>query len=257
MRSTGSTTTRNGWARRLGLSSAHINFHPEEEDGAFPDAWSPRLDVQYHWKNPGHWRAFDDFLADLDHKHRKNIRQERAKVERAGVTFRIVHGDEAQEADLAAMYRFYLGTFRDYGNSPALTQAFLQHLAATLKRGLVIFLAEHAGRPIAGALCLRGGDTLYGRYWGADVPLPGLHFETCYYQGIAYCLREGLTVFEPGAQGEHKIARGFLPTFVRSRHWISHPDFAQALVAWCAEEAIAVRRYALTLQGHSPFKRRE
>ena len=122
--------------------------------------------------------------------------------------------------------------------------------------GLVIFLAEHAGRPIAGALCLRGGETLYGRYWGGDVQLPGLHFETCYYQGIAYCLHEGLTTFEPGAQGEHKIARGFLPTFVRSRHWISQPDFARALAAWCEEEATAVRRYARTLQGHSPFKQR-
>lgn len=244
-------------ARRLGLSSAHVNFHADGDDDAFSDAWSPRLDVQYHWRNPGQWRAFDDFLADLDHKHRKNIRQERAKVERAGVTFRIVHGDEAQDADLEAMYRFYLGTFRDYGNSPALTLAFLRHLASNLQRGLVIFLAEHAGRPIAGALCLRGGETLYGRYWGGDVQVPGLHFETCYYQGIAYCLREGLTTFEPGAQGEHKIARGFLPTFVRSRHCISQPDFARALAAWCEEEATAVRRYARTLQAHSPFKQRD
>jgi len=244
-------------AGRLGLSSAHVNFHPGEEDGAFPPDWLPRLDVQYHWRNPGHWVDFEGFLADFDHKHRKNIRQERAKVERAGVTFRVVHGDEASEADLLAMHGFYLGTFREYGNSPALTLEFLRHLAGTLQRGLVIFFAERDGRPIAGALCLRGGTTLYGRYWGADVQLPGLHFETCYYQGIAYCLREGLDTFEPGAQGEHKIARGFLPTFVRSRHWIAHPDFAGALAAWCAEEAKAVRRYAHTLQGHSPFKQRD
>src|SRR5690606_27832667 len=151
---------------------------------------------------------------------------------------------------------FYLSTFRDYGNPPALTLDFLHHLAATLPRALVMFLAEHDGRPVAGALCVRGGDTLYGRYWGTDEPLPGLHFETCYYQGIAYCLREGLGVFEPGAQGEHKIARGFLPTFVRSRHWIADPDFATALQAWCAEEARAVQRYARTLQAHSPFKQR-
>jgi len=244
-------------AARRDLSSAHVNFPTPAEDTAFPDAWLPRIDVQYHWRNPGHWRDFDGFLADFDHKHRKNIRQERAKVQRAGVTFRVVHGDEASEADLQAMFGFYLRTFHDYGNSPALTLAFLQHLARAMPCTLVMFLADHDGRTVAGALCLRGAGTLYGRYWGATSSIPGLHFETCYYQGIDYCLREGLTVFEPGAQGEHKIARGFLPTFVHSRHWIAHPDFSAALARWCAEEARAVRRYAGTLRAHTPFKHRD
>lgn len=239
---------------RLGLSSAHVNFHAEDEDDAFAFEWLPRIDVQYHWRNPGHWCDFDGFLADFDHKHRKNIRQERAKVQRAGVVIRTVHGDEATAADLEAMFGFYLRTFQDYGNSPALTLPFLQHLARTMPRQLVMFLADHDGRTIAGALCLRGHDTLYGRYWGAEAPLPGLHFETCYYQGIAYCLREGLARFEPGAQGEHKIARGFLPALVRSRHWIADPEFAGALAHWCDEESQAVRRYARTLQSRSPFK---
>ena len=242
---------------RLGLSSAHVNFHAEDEDDAFASDWLPRIDVQYHWRNPGHWRDFDGFLADFDHKHRKNIRQERAKVQRAGVVIRTVHGDEATAADLEAMFGFYLRTFQDYGNSPALTLPFLQHLARTMPRQLVMFLADHDGRTIAGALCLRGHDTLYGRYWGAEAPLPGLHFETCYYQGIAYCLREGLARFEPGAQGEHKIARGFLPAWVRSRHWIADPEFAGALAHWCDEESQAVRRYARTLQSHSPFKQQD
>ena len=242
---------------RLGLSSAHVNFHAEDEDDAFASDWLPRIDVQYHWRNPGHWRDFDGFLADFDHKHRKNIRQERAKVQRAGVVIRTVHGDEATAADLEAMFGFYLRTFQDYGNSPALTLPFLQHLAQTMPRQLVMFLADHDGRTIAGALCLRGHDTLYGRYWGAEAPLPGLHFETCYYQGIAYCLREGLARFEPGAQGEHKIARGFLPAWVRSRHWIADPGFAGALAHWCDEESQAVRRYARTLQSHSPFKQQD
>ena len=241
----------------LGLSSAHVNFHAEDEDDAFASDWLPRIDVQYHWRNPGHWRDFDGFLADFDHKHRKNIRQERAKVQRAGVVIRTVHGDEATAADLEAMFGFYLRTFQDYGNSPALTLPFLQHLAQTMPRQLVMFLADHDGRTIAGALCLRGHDTLYGRYWGAEAPLPGLHFETCYYQGIAYCLREGLGRFEPGAQGEHKIARGFLPAWVRSRHWIADPEFAGALAHWCDEESQAVRRYARTLQSHSPFKQQD
>ena len=242
---------------RLGLSSAHVNFHAEDEDDAFASDWLPRIDVQYHWRNPGHWRDFDGFLADFDHKHRKNIRQERAKVQRAGVVIRTVHGDEATAADLEAMFGFYLRTFQDYGNSPALTLPFLQHLAQTMPRQLVMFLADHDDRTIAGALCLRGHDTLYGRYWGAEAPLPGLHFETCYYQGIAYCLREGLARFEPGAQGEHKIARGFLPAWVRSRHWIADPEFAGALANWCDEESQAVRRYARTLQSHSPFKQQD
>ena len=237
-----------------GLSSAHVNFHTEDEDPAFPAEWLRRLDVQYHWRNDAGWTGFDEFLVAMDHKHRKNIRQERAKVARAGVTFRTVHGDEASEDDLATMFGFYLQTFAEYGNSPALTFEFIRHLARAMPRSMVIFLAEREGAAIAGALCLRGGDTLYGRYWGASTQLPGLHFETCYYQGIDYCLREGLRVFEPGAQGQHKIARGFLPTYVRSRHHIVDPVFAEALERWCAEEAESVRGYAAMLAAHSPFR---
>ncbi|MEP6906768.1 MAG: GNAT family N-acetyltransferase [Pseudoxanthomonas sp.] len=241
-------------ARERGLSSAHVNFHPDTEEPAFNESWLARIDVQYHWRNQAGWADFDGFLADFDSKHRKNIRQERAKVQRAGVVFRVMHGDEASDEDMATMFAFYLLTFRDYGNSPALTLDFLRHLAKAVPRNVVIFLAEREGKAIAGALCLRGGDTLYGRYWGALETLPGLHFETCYYQGIEYCLRERLTVFEPGAQGEHKLARGFLPTFVHSRHWIAEADFADALRRWCAEEATSVRAYAATLSAHSPFK---
>ena len=237
-----------------GLPSAHVNFHTQDEDVLFDARWLPRIDVQYHWHNRDGWRDFDAFLAAMDHKHRKNIRQERAKVAREGIAFRVVHGDEADDADLAAMHAFYLQTFAEYGNSPALTLGLIRHLARTLPRQLVLVLAERDGRAIAGALCLRGGDTLYGRYWGATELHPGLHFETCYYQGIDYCLREGLRVFEPGAQGEHKLARGFLPTFVHSRHWIADPDFREPLRRWCEEEAVSVRRYAATLAAHSPFK---
>jgi predicted N-acyltransferase len=252
------TTREQGW------SSAHVNFHLDAEDACFDAVdgaahWLPRSDVQYHWRNDAGWRDFDGFLGAMDHKHRKNIRQERAKVARAGVTFRVLHGDEASDDDLAAMFGFYLQTFAEYGNSPALTLEFLRHLARTMPRALVLFLAHRDGRPIAGALCLRGGDTLYGRYWGAsdtldDSRVPGLHFETCYYQGIDYCLREGLRRFEPGAQGQHKIARGFLPVLVRSRHFIADADFAAALRPWCAEEAGSVRAHAAMLASHSPFR---
>ncbi|MCW0386766.1 hypothetical protein NB722_001305 [Xanthomonas sacchari] len=238
---------------RTGLSSAHVNFHRADEDAAFGTDWLERNDVQYQWHNDAGWTGFDDYLGAMDHKHRKNIRQERAKVQRAGIGFRVLHGDEASAADLEAMYGFYLRTFDDYGNSPALTLDFFSHLARTMPRNLLIFLAMHDGAPVAGAFCLRGGDTLYGRYWGGE-PLPGLHFETCYYQGIEYCLREGLTRFEPGAQGQHKIARGFLPRLVRSRHWIADPGFRVPLAEWCAQERAEVRQHAAALQRHSPFR---
>jgi uncharacterized protein len=241
-------------ARATGASSAHVNFHAEPEDAVFGTEWLSRIDVQYHWRNVANWNNFGDFLSAMDHKHRKNIRQERTKVGNAGVVFRTLHGDGASDEDLAAMHGFYLRTFAEYGNTPALTLEFLRHLARAMPRQLVIFLAQRDGDTIAGALCLRGGDTLYGRYWGASEQLPGLHFETCYYQGIDYCLREGLTRFEPGAQGEHKIARGFLPTLVRSRHWIADPAFAEAIGAWCVQESESVRRYAAMLSAHSPFR---
>ncbi|HET6395332.1 MAG TPA: GNAT family N-acetyltransferase [Pseudoxanthomonas sp.] len=237
-----------------GLASAHVNFHAEDEDVLFGGDWLPRTDVQYHWRNRDGWVDFAGFLAAMDHKHRKNIRQERARVQRAGVSFRWLHGDEASPADLDAIHGFYLQTFHEYGNAPALTREFIGHIARTMPRNLLIILAMHQGAPMAGALCLRGPDTLYGRYWGAHANLPGLHFETCYYQGIEYCLREGLARFEPGAQGEHKLARGFLPVFVRSRHRIADPRFRAALEDWCAEEARSVRRYARALAAHSPFR---
>lgn len=240
--------------RALGWSSAHVNFHQAAEDAAFGEDWLLRADIQYHWQRRDGWEDFDAFLGDMDHKHRKNIRAERRKVREAGVSFRIVHGDEASTQDLQAMHGFYLQTFAEYGNSPALTLEFLGHLAKAMPRALVIMLAEHARRPIAGALCLRGGDTLYGRYWGASANLPGLHFEACYYQGIEYCLREGLARFEPGAQGRHKIDRGFLPTPVRSRHFLTDPAFAQALSGWCAHERREVAERIGELMLGSPFR---
>jgi predicted N-acyltransferase len=244
-------------ALRERLSSVHVNFHSTEEADAFGEDWLGRVDVQYQWHNDSGWRNFDDFLAAFDHKHRKNIRQERAKLARSGVEFRVVEGAQASDADLSTMHGFYLQTFAEYGNHPALTLEFLRHLATAMPESLVMFFALIEGRDIAGALCLRGGDTLYGRYWGASEARAGLHFETCYYQGIDYCLQHGLTRFEPGAQGEHKLARGFMPVLVQSRHWIAHPDFREALRAWCAQEATTVRRYAARLGEHSPFKARE
>jgi predicted N-acyltransferase len=151
------------------------------------------------------------------------------------------------------MYMFYERTFDAYSNAAALTPDFFRHLANTMPRQMMVVLAEREGRIRAGALFLRGNDTLYGRYWGSDEQSPGLHFETCYYQGIDYCLREGLSAFEPGAQGEHKIARGFLPTTTFSRHWIADIRFRPALQAWCSAEQKAKEHYGLQLAALNPY----
>ena len=167
----------------------------DAEDAAFGEDWLSREDVQFHWRNRG-WPDFDAFLAALQPKKRKNLRQERDKVRRAGYAFRTVHGDEASDDDLAAMHFFYCRTFGDYGNHPALTLDFFRHLARAMPRQLVLFLAEQDGEPIAGALCLRGGDTLYGRYWGEIEHVPCLHFEVCYYQAIEFAISRGLSRVE-------------------------------------------------------------
>jgi len=237
-----------------GLSSVHINFLPEVETAAIPDRWLVRGDVQFHWRNDAGWRTFADFLGALDSKKRKNIRQEREQVRRAGITIRTVNGHGANDDDLVAMYSFYCATFSEKGNHPALTLDFFRHLARSVPAGLILVLAEKNGRTIAGAMFLRGGDTLYGRYWGTEENLPGLHFECCYYQGIEICLRDGLTVFEPGAQGEHKIARGFLPVLTHSRHYLADERFSEALRPWCAEEKASVLRYRDLVMRHSPYR---
>ena len=246
--------------QRRALSSLHVNFLPHAESDNCPPAWLERNDVQFHWRNPANdqgvakWRDFDDFIAALQSKKRKNIRAERAQVRRAGIGFRVVHGDQASATDIAAMHALYCYTFADKGNSPALTLEFFQHLAQTMPRQLMLILAERRGEIVAGALCLRGGDTLYGRYWGSTEEIPGLHFETCYYQGIDYCLREGLAVFEPGAQGEHKIARGFLPVLTRSQHHFVQPGLDEAFARWCAEERQSIRCYRDAVLAHSPYR---
>lgn len=246
-------------ARAQRLSSLHLNFLGEADLAAL-DAhpaqppWLAREDVQYHWHNPGHWRSFDDFLADLAHKKRKNIRAERRQVAQTGLTLRRIEGHAIDARECAAMYGFYLQTFADKGNSPALTPAFFEHLIATQPERVMLVLAEGGGQTVAGALFLRSADRLYGRYWGANVVVPGLHFETCYYQGIEYCLERGIATFEPGAQGEHKIARGFAPVSTHSRHWIADADFAKALAPWCAQESAAVRRYGAQVMEHLPFR---
>lgn len=240
-------------AQRLGVSGLHVNFGLSSDVAVLDrdPRWLRRHDWQFHWHHRG-WRDFADFLDALTAKKRKNIRQERARVR--GVEIELLHGDEASEADLDAMHAFYAATFIQKGNSPALTREFFGHLARSHPRSLLLALARRRGRVVAGALYLRSSSTLYGRYWGAEDSMPALHFELCYYQGIEYCLGQGLTRFEPGAQGEHKMARGFLPVATQSRHLLFAEPFRTAAAEWLEDERQWLDGYRDTLMRHSPFR---
>ncbi|HPG94480.1 MAG TPA: GNAT family N-acetyltransferase [Dokdonella sp.] len=241
-------------ADAFGLSSIHLNFADRIDTEALAaTAWLPRFDWQFHWRNRG-WNDFDDFLAALTPKKRKNIRQERQQVAAAGIDCEIRHGDELGNEEWHALHRLYRSTFDAHGNHPALTEDFFRHLGRTMPRQVVTVLCRRGARIIAVAFCLRSADTLYGRYWGAEEQVPGLHFEACYYQGIDYCIRHGLRHFEPGAQGEHKIARGFLPVRTHSFHRIRDPRFATAIADALHREAQAMAMYRDDLLAHSPYR---
>ena len=237
-----------------GLSSVHLNFVDDNDAAAFRDAkdWLPRFDWQFHWRNAG-WSDFSEFLGSMLSKKRKNIRQERDHVARAGVVCEILHGDEMSASDWRTVHAFYESTFDEKGNYPALTLAFFEHLGRVMPSRVLTVIARRGRSPIAAALLLRSSDTLYGRYWGSSENIAGLHFEVCYYQGIDYCLRNGLSRFEPGAQGEHKLARGFLPTITRSFHYLADAQFRKAIGDALRREAVALQDYRDELMSHSPF----
>jgi predicted N-acyltransferase len=249
-----------GTVEGAGLSSAHANFVISADAEAFNAAgWLKRFDWQFHWKNEsgevGGWSSFEEFLASLNHKKRKNIRHERAQVARAGIACEVRYGDELSATDWREIHKLYLGTFAERGNHPALTLGFFRHLGSALPRQVLAVLCRRGADMIAMALLLRSSTTLYGRYWGCHEKVPGLHFEACYYQGIEYCLQQGLTAFEPGAQGEHKLARGFLPTRTQSFHYLADARFRAAVREALAREAMALEEYRCELLAHSPFLR--
>jgi hypothetical protein len=238
-------------------SGAHVNFATPEDDQALADdGWLRREDVQFHWTNAP-YASFDEFLGALNAKRRKEIRRERSRVAADGWQFEARRGSELDDAQIARLHALYLGTFLDKGNYPALTAAFFARLARDPADPMLALLGMRGGRIGAMALCLRSGDTLYGRYWGADDATPGLHFEACYYRGIEWCIEQGIARFEPGAQGEHKIARGFLPVTTTSWHWIVDPRLRDAIARSLVRERAAVAGYARAAAAHSPFAERE
>jgi predicted N-acyltransferase len=236
------------------FSSLHVLFATDAEArGLASQGMMLRRTVQFHWENAG-YAGFDEFLARMSHQRRKNIRQERRRVREAGVAFRWLRGAEIGERDWAFFHRCYARTYAEHGSRPYLNLDFFLRVGRSMPENFLLVVGERHGTPIAAALDVIGGDTLYGRYWGALEHVPLLHFEACYYQAIEYAIAHGLARFEGGAQGEHKLFRGLLPVETLSAHWLAHPRFAEAVEDYLAREARGISRYVNELNEHTPFK---
>lgn len=242
--------------RATEVSSTHVLFPPEDEAQQLRDAgFLLRSGVQFHWLNGG-YRSFDDFLATLEQKKRKNIRAERRKVAEAGVTLRRVRGVDATREDWVLLNRCYRNTYREHHSTPYLNLDFFLRIGETMPDNILLVIAQKEGRAIAASLVIHDADTLYGRYWGALEHVPCLHFETAYYQPLEFCIEQGIATFEGGAQGEHKMARGFLPTRTWSAHWLAHPSFADAVERFLEREAGGIDDYMDELNERNPFRAR-
>lgn len=212
-----------------------------------------RRGCQFHWHNPG-YRDFADFLATFSADKRKKVLRERRRVAESGLRLEVRHGDEIDGALWRAIYPHYRATFERFGNYPAFSRAFFEDVGKTLGQQMVVFLAYDAAQVVAAAICYRSATTLYGRHWGAAAAYHSLHFELCFHQGIDYCIRHGLARFEPGAQGEHKISRGFTPSTTWSAVWIADPQVRRSFAAYLAREQEAIADYAAQMQAHLPYK---
>ena len=256
--------------RDLGFSSLHILFPTEPDhavlnlplaqvaDGTAPDADAAsqaplmhRSGFQFHWHN-ANYTGFDAFLAAMTHDKRKKIRQERKKLAAAGVTFRWVEGRDSTDADWAHFLRCYADTYARHRSEPHLNPAFFADMRTTMPDNLVLIMADRNGIPIACSFCMKDSQRLYGRHWGTVEYVPGLHFETCYQQGIEYAIAHGLQVFEGGAQGEHKLARGLVPAATHSWHWLENTEFRVAVDRFLERETDAIGHYVDELG--SPFR---
>ena len=211
-----------------------------------------RHGVQFHWVNEGD-ASFDQYLARMNHTKRKKIKQERRRVREAGITFRWLEGAAISGEDWAFFARCYTRTYREHRNTPYLNLDFFQRIGKTMPQNLLLVVAERNGNPIAASFNMVGANHLYGRYWGAIEHHPMLHFETCYYQVLEYCIARGIAVFEGGAQGEHKMARGLMPVQTCSAHWLAQPQFAAAVEAFLVREKKGIAGYLDELQEHTPF----
>ena len=242
-------------ARRHEVSSLHVTFATEADARALAAAGLMlRTGYQFHWNNSG-YDSFEDFLAALSSRKRKAIRKERREVAESGVKIRALTGDAIEERHWDAFHHFYISTSDRKWGSPYLTRAFFSRLGERMADRVVLVMAEDRGRLVAGALNLRGTDTLYGRNWGCAGDYRFLHFEACYYQAIEYAITHRLARVEAGAQGEHKIQRGYLPVMTHSAHWIHDRQFATAVDDFLCRERLAVEQEIQALADYSPFRR--
>jgi predicted N-acyltransferase len=240
-------------AQENGFSSLHILFPEPTELPLLEDrGLLIRHGVQFHWQNPG-YRDFEDFLSSLTREKRKKIRQEQRRVRDAGIRFTQLSGDQLRPEHIAFAHACYANTYHVRGRHPYLTLAFFQHLTATMPDNLLLVIAMRDDEPVAMALNLYNDDTLWGRYWGCLENIPCLHFDTCYYQAIDFCIARGIKLFEGGAQGEHKLARGFMPVTTYSAHWVAHPEFRAAIAHFLERETQGIAEYMDELEEHAPF----
>jgi predicted N-acyltransferase len=240
-------------ARDQRLSSWHVLFPTDLELTALTQGGLiPRRDCQFHWSNRG-YQSFDAFLATFTAEKRKKAKRERRRVAEAGIVFDTRSGADMDDALWHTVYEFYADTFYRHGHEPYLNLKFFKLVAAAMPERLMLKIARQGATPIALAIFFVGDDALYGRYWGAGGNYHSLHFETCYYQGIEYCIEKGLSRFEPGTQGEHKVPRGFVPALTSSAHDITDARFAAAIRDFAAREAHGVDAYAAAVNEHVPY----
>jgi predicted N-acyltransferase len=243
-------------AERSNLSSTHVNFITGDEVALFEQAdWLIREGLQYHWYNPG-YGGFEDFLGEMPSRKRKTLRKER-ETARQGLDIRLLSGSDIREEHWDAFWVFYQDTSARKWGRPYLTRAFFSLLGEAMADRVLLALAYDGDRPIAGALNLIGRDALYGRYWGTTDDRPFLHFELCYYQAMDYAIAHKLPRVEAGAQGEHKIARGYAPTITHSAHYLPDPGFREAVADFLTRERQAIRLHAAELAALLPFRRPE
>ena len=236
------------------LSSVHVLFPDAESSAKFKKAdWLQRHGVQFQWENEN-FQNFEAFLAKLSQDKRKKIRQERKKVLASGVECRLIKGPNISDQQWDFFYQCYCNTYLEHRSTPYLSQAFFKQIALSMPQHILLVMAFIDGVPIASALNFYDQHTLYGRYWGCTQYVPNLHFELCYYQAQEFCIAENIQYFEGGAQGEHKLARGFKPRATCSFHKIAHPEFAQAIKDFVHRESLGIAQYTTELEQRAPFK---
>lgn len=241
-------------AKEMGVSGLHWLFTADDETEIMRSVGlMRRLGCQFHWSNAG-YDSFDHLLSTFSAEKRKKVKRERRRVTEADIQIRRLRGDQVSEEEWRIFHRLYEDTFDKRGGIPTLNLPFFRDIGHTMGEQLLLVLAEHAGDIVAAAFCLVGARSLYGRHWGCSKDFHSLHFEACYYQGLDHCIEHGLTRFEPGAQGEHKVARGFLPTRTWSTHWIEDGEFRRPIGKFLDHEIDGMEDYLAEMQQHSPYK---